>query len=155
MHARDLFGYACVMSDADRPLADDLVQAAFEAAAAVWCTLRDLPADQRSDWLHGTLATAIQRQTGQPADPAFVSPAHRRLTQLKVARFRADYDAVAGLDRFSGWLRTQGNAADGNGTHANGTPINGFHARGVSPNGGLAVRTEPAQPPRRRVTVTG
>jgi DNA-directed RNA polymerase specialized sigma24 family protein len=151
VHARDLFGYACVLTDADRPLADHLVQAAFEAAAAVWCTLRDLPADQHYDWLRDTLAAAIQRRTGHPADHAFVSPAHQRLTQLKVARFRADYDAVAGLDRFAGWLRTQGNGTDANGTHPNGTdangtdangthpngtPINGFHASGVSPNGG-------------------
>jgi DNA-directed RNA polymerase specialized sigma24 family protein len=132
VHARDLFGYACVLTDADQPLAGDLVQAAFEAAAAVWCTLRDLSADQRYDWLRDTLAVAIQRRTGHPADRTFVSPAHRRLTQLKMARFRADYDAVAGLDRFAGWLRAQGV-----GTPANGTSPNGFHANGVSPNGGI------------------
>jgi RNA polymerase sigma factor (sigma-70 family) len=106
------------------------------ATHGIWCTLRDLPAGQRCDWLRDTLAAAIQRWTGHPADAAFVSPSHRRLTQLKLARFRADYDAVAGLDRFAGWLRTQGNAAQQARTHANGTPGNGFHARGVSPNGG-------------------
>lgn len=132
VHARDLFGYACVLTDADQPLAGDLVQAAFEAAAAVWCTLRDLPADQRYDWLRDTLAAANQRRTGHPADRAFVSPAHRRLTQLKRARFRADYDAVAGLDRFAGWLRAQET-----GSSANGTSLNGFHANGISPNGGI------------------
>ena len=143
VHARDLFGYACVLTDADRPLADDLVQAAFEAAAAVWCTLRDLPAGQRYDWLQNRLAAAIQRQTGHPADPAFLSPAGRRRTQLTMARFRGDYDAVAGLDRFAGWLRAQGNGTHVNGTHPNGphpngTPVNGFHANGVSPNGGIS-----------------
>jgi DNA-directed RNA polymerase specialized sigma24 family protein len=136
VHARDLFGYACVLTDADRLMADDAVQAAFEAATAVWCTLRDLPAGQRYDWLRDTLAAATQRRAGHPADAAFDSPARRRLTQLKMARFRADYDAVAGLDRFAGWLRTQGNAAPGTRTHANGTTTNGFHARGVSPDGG-------------------
>lgn len=136
VHARDLFGYACVLTDADRPLAGDLVQAAFETAAAAWCTLRDLPAEQCYDWLQDALAAAIQRRTGHPADRAFVSPAHRRLTQLKMARFRADYDAVAGLDRFAGWLRTQGNGTRAIATHANSTSLNGFHADGVSPNGG-------------------
>ena len=32
-HARELFGYACVLARGDRALAEDLVQAAFEAAA--------------------------------------------------------------------------------------------------------------------------
>ena len=35
-HARDLFGYACVLTRGDRALAEDLVQAAFEAAAGAW-----------------------------------------------------------------------------------------------------------------------
>ena len=144
MHARDLFGYACVLTDADRPLAEDLVQAAFEAAAASWRTLRGRSAGQRYDWLRDTLAAAIQRQTGHPADRAFVSPADRRLTEMKMARFRADYDAVAGLDRFAGWLRAQGTGTQPNGTHANGTPpngtpVNGFHANGVSPNRGIST----------------
>jgi DNA-directed RNA polymerase specialized sigma24 family protein len=144
VHARDLFGYACVLTDADRPLAEDLVQATFEAAAASWRALRDRSAGQRYDWLRDTLAAAIQRQTGHPADRAFVSPADRRLTELKMARFRADYDAVAGLDRFAGWLRVQGTGTQPNGTHANGTPpngtpVNGFHATGVSPNRGIST----------------
>jgi DNA-directed RNA polymerase specialized sigma24 family protein len=144
VHARDLFGYACVLTDADRPLADDLVQAAFEAAAAVWCTLRDLPADQRYDWLQDRLAAAIERRTGHPADPAFLSPAGRRLSRLTMARFRGDYDAVAGLDRFAGWLRVQGDGTHASGTHPNrmhpnGTSVNGFHASGVSPNGGIST----------------
>ncbi len=149
VHASDLFGYACVLTDADRRLAGEMVQAAFEAAASVWGTLRDLPAGQRYDWLRDTLAAAAERQTGHPAGAAFVSPAHRRLTQLKTARFRADYDAVAGLDRFAGWLQTQGNAAQGNRTHANDTSPNGFHAPGVSPNRGTGCpyRTGAAAPP--------
>ena len=149
VHARDLFGYACVLTDADRRLAGEMVQAAFEAAAAVWGTLRDLPAGQRYDWLRDTLAATAEHRTGHPADAAFVSPAHRRLTQLKTARFRADYDAVAGLDRFAGWLRTQENAAQATRTHPNGTPPNGFHAPGVSPNGGTSCpyRTSAAASP--------
>ena len=143
MHARDLYGYACVLTGADRTLAGALVQAAFEAAAAVWCTLRDLPADQRYDWLRDTLAAALQGRTGHPASRTFLSPSHRRLTELQMARFREDYDAVAGLDHFAGWLQAAGNSTHpngtpGNGFHANGTPNNGFHASGVSPNGGTA-----------------
>jgi DNA-directed RNA polymerase specialized sigma24 family protein len=107
VHARDLFGHACVLADADRDLAGDLVQATFEAAAGVWCTLRDLPADQCQGWLRDTLAAAAQRRTGHPAGRAFVSPSHRRLTELKTARFRSGYDAAAGLERFTRWLRTR------------------------------------------------
>jgi DNA-directed RNA polymerase specialized sigma24 family protein len=136
VHARDLYGYACALTGADRLLADDLVQATFEAAAAVWCTLRDLPAEQRSDWLRDTLAAALQRRTGHPADLVFISPAHRRFTQLKMARFRGDYDAVAGLDRFAGWLRTQNHGTHATGTHPGGVPRNGFDPNEVSPNGG-------------------
>jgi DNA-directed RNA polymerase specialized sigma24 family protein len=157
IHARDLFGDACVLSDADRAVADDLVQGAFEAATTVWSTLRDLPADQCHDWLLDTLAAAAQDRTGHPADRAFVSPAHRRITGPKTARFRADYDAGAGLDRFAGWLLTRpaGNgdssgldeAANQPGAGlagrpgirpaslralANGTPANGATANGVS-----------------------
>ena len=105
VHARDLFGYACVLSDGDRPLARDLVETTFEAAALVWCTLGGLPADECYDWLRDTLAAAAQRRTGHLADRAFISPSHRRLTEHKMAQFRSGYDAVAGLDRFAGWLR--------------------------------------------------
>src|ERR1700722_7719983 len=58
VHGRDLFGYACVLTDADRRLAGEMVQAAFDAAASVWGTLRDLPVGQRYDWLRDTLAAA-------------------------------------------------------------------------------------------------
>jgi RNA polymerase sigma-70 factor (ECF subfamily) len=55
-HARDLFGYACVLARGDRALADDLVQAAFEAAGRAWCTVRCLAEDRRRGWLRATLA---------------------------------------------------------------------------------------------------
>ena len=57
--------------------------------------------------MRDTLAAAAQRRTGHPAGREFVSPSHRRLTELKMARFGSDYDAVAGLDRFADWLRTR------------------------------------------------
>lgn len=164
VHARDLFGYACVLTGADRPLAGDLVQAAFEAAAPVWCTLRDLPADQRHGWLRDTLAATLQRRPGHPAGRAtgpaagltFTSSPSRQLTALATARFSGDYDAVAGLDRFAGWLRTQhppngthANRAPANGSPAKSAPGNAFHANGVSPNGGTAGPhgTSAAAPP--------
>jgi RNA polymerase sigma-70 factor (ECF subfamily) len=56
VHARDLFGYACFLARGDRALADDLVQAAFEAAGRAWWTLRCLADDQRRYWLRTTLA---------------------------------------------------------------------------------------------------
>jgi RNA polymerase sigma factor (sigma-70 family) len=55
-HARDLFGYACVVTRGDRSLADDLVQAAFEAAGRTWWSLRCLAEDQRRGWLRATVA---------------------------------------------------------------------------------------------------
>ena len=55
-HARRLFGHACVLARGDRALADDLVQATFEAAARAWQTLRGLAEEQRRSWLRSTLA---------------------------------------------------------------------------------------------------
>ena len=55
-HARELFGYACFLARGDRALAQDLVQAAFEAAGRAWCTLRCLSDDQRRGWLRTTVA---------------------------------------------------------------------------------------------------
>ena len=54
--ARDLFGYACVVTRGDRALAEDLVQAAFEAAGRAWQILGDLTEEQRRGWLWRTLA---------------------------------------------------------------------------------------------------
>ena len=54
--ARDLFGYACALTRGDRALAEDLVQAAFEAAAQAWQVLGDLAEEQRGSWLRRTLA---------------------------------------------------------------------------------------------------
>jgi RNA polymerase sigma factor (sigma-70 family) len=55
-HARELFGYACVLARGDTALAEDLVQAAFEAAGLAWHALRELADEQRRNWLRRTLA---------------------------------------------------------------------------------------------------
>jgi len=55
-HARHLFAYACVLAHEDRALAEDLVQAAFEAATRAWQALRCLAEEQRRGWLRSTLA---------------------------------------------------------------------------------------------------
>jgi RNA polymerase sigma-70 factor, ECF subfamily len=55
-HARNMFGYACVLTRGDRALAEDLVQAAFEAAAQAWPVLEYLAEEQRRGWLRRTLA---------------------------------------------------------------------------------------------------
>jgi RNA polymerase sigma factor (sigma-70 family) len=55
-HARELFGFACVLARGDKPLGEDLVQAAFEAAGLTWNVLRDLADEQRRIWLRRTLA---------------------------------------------------------------------------------------------------
>ncbi len=56
-YARDLFGYACVLTRSDRAMAEDLVQAAFEAAAEAWHVLGDLTEEQRRGWLWRMLAS--------------------------------------------------------------------------------------------------
>ena len=55
-HARYLFGRACVLTRGDQALAHDLVQAAFEAAALTWSSLRGLADEQRRNWLYRTMA---------------------------------------------------------------------------------------------------
>lgn len=54
-YAPGLFGYACALTRGDHALADDLVQAAFMAAARQWPTLRCLRDAQRLRWLHTTV----------------------------------------------------------------------------------------------------
>jgi RNA polymerase sigma-70 factor, ECF subfamily len=55
-HAGDLLGFACVIARGDRARAEDLVQAAFEAAGHAWTVLRGLAEEQRRGWLRKTLA---------------------------------------------------------------------------------------------------
>lgn len=55
-HAGELFGYASMLTRGDRALADDLVQAAFEAAGRAWPGLRCLAEERRRIWLRRTLA---------------------------------------------------------------------------------------------------
>jgi RNA polymerase sigma-70 factor (ECF subfamily) len=54
-HVQWLFGKACVLTREDRALAEDLVQAAFEAAAREWETVRCLAEAQRRAWLRTTV----------------------------------------------------------------------------------------------------
>jgi RNA polymerase sigma factor (sigma-70 family) len=55
-HAHELFGYASWLTRGDHAQADDLVQAAFEAAGLAWQGLRSLAEEQRGLWLKKTLA---------------------------------------------------------------------------------------------------
>ena len=55
-HAAGLFGYACVLARGDRALAEDLVQAGFEAAARAWGILRCQTDERRRGWLRATVA---------------------------------------------------------------------------------------------------
>jgi RNA polymerase sigma factor (sigma-70 family) len=54
-HAKTLFFSACVVTRGDHALADDLVQQVFQAAAAVWPSLRDLDRDKLHAWLRTTM----------------------------------------------------------------------------------------------------
>jgi RNA polymerase sigma-70 factor (ECF subfamily) len=80
-HASRVFGHACVLARGDRALADDLVQATFEAAARVWQTLRGLAEDQLRSWLRSTLANIAV--SGFRREAAF----RDRLPQIE-ARYR-------------------------------------------------------------------
>lgn len=77
-HASRLFGHACVLARGDRALADDLVQATFEAAARVWQTLRGLAEEQLRGWLRSTLANIAA--SGFRREAAFAD----RLPQIEV-----------------------------------------------------------------------
>jgi DNA-directed RNA polymerase specialized sigma24 family protein len=140
VHARDLFGHACALADADRDLAGDLVQATFEAAAGTWCTLRDLPAGQCRSWLRDTLAAAAQRRTGHPAGRAFPSPSHWRITELKTARFRSGYDAAAALERFTRWLQTRAPGPPAGRTPAGPGPAGPAYQLGARLGGRTGIR---------------
>jgi RNA polymerase sigma-70 factor, ECF subfamily len=70
-YAPGLFGYACALTCGDQALADDLVQATFEAAARQWSTVRCLCAAQRLRWLQttvGHLAVSGFRRNGALGD---------------------------------------------------------------------------------------
>ena len=62
VHARWLFGHACLRTSRDQALAAsqelaaDLVQDTFEAAALAWETLRELTEAQQRAWLRTTLS---------------------------------------------------------------------------------------------------
>ena len=81
VHARELFGYACVIARGDRAQADDLVQASFEAAAQAWWTVRCLTEDQRRGWLRKTLAnnavSGFRRDAAFRTRPARIGARHR------------------------------------------------------------------------------
>lgn len=87
--ARELFGYACVVTRGDRALADDLVQAAFEAAGRAWWTVRCLPVDQRRGWLRTTLANIAV--SGYRRDKAF----RDRLPRIEARYRRSQADTPA------------------------------------------------------------
>jgi RNA polymerase sigma-70 factor (sigma-E family) len=56
--ARDLFGYACILTRGEKAQAGDLVHGAFEAASRAWPVVRGLNEEQRCAWLRGTLVTS-------------------------------------------------------------------------------------------------
>ncbi len=103
-HASRLFGHACVLARGDRALADDLVQATFEAAARVWQTLRGLAEEQLRGWLRSTLAniaaSGFRREAafldrlpqieagyrGTQADPSEQAPSEQALSAIALDR---------------------------------------------------------------------
>jgi len=64
-HARKLFGYACALAREDLALAEELVQATFEAAGRAWHELRGLAEEQRHGWLRSTVADIAASSLGR------------------------------------------------------------------------------------------
>jgi len=80
-HARAVFGHAYALTRGDRAMADDLVQATFEAAARAWACLRDMAEEQRRSWLRRTVANIAV--SGFRRDAAF----RERLPRIEI-RYR-------------------------------------------------------------------
>lgn len=72
-HARKLFGYACALAREDLALAEELVQATFEAAGRAWQELREQAEEQRHGWLRSTVADIAASRFGR--DGGFRDPA--------------------------------------------------------------------------------
>lgn len=87
-HARDLFGYAYTVARGDRALAEDLVQAAFEAAGRFWEGLRSLAEEQRRSWLKRTVTYIAV--TGFRREAAF----RDRLPRIEIRYRRSQADPV-------------------------------------------------------------
>jgi RNA polymerase sigma-70 factor, ECF subfamily len=85
-HASSLFGHACMLARGDRVLAQDLVQATFEAAGRAWPSLRGLAAEQLRSWLWSTLAQIAA--SGFRRDAAF----RDQLPRLEVRHRQAPAD---------------------------------------------------------------
>jgi len=122
-NARDLFGYACVLTRGDQAQAEDLVQGGFEAAARQWCTVRCLTENQRRSWLRTTVASlavsGFRRDAALGVRLPRIEARYRKraagtqgqalssVLQRCSARFGSGYDVEAGLDRYRTWLREQ------------------------------------------------
>jgi RNA polymerase sigma factor (sigma-70 family) len=104
-HARKLFGYACALAREDLALAEELVQAAFEAAGLAWQELRGLAEDQRHGWLRSTVADIAASSFGH--DAAF----RDRLADTEVRGGLADSE---GHDRLAD-TEVRGGLADSEG----------------------------------------
>jgi RNA polymerase sigma-70 factor (ECF subfamily) len=103
-HASRLFGHACVLARGDQTVADDLVQATFEAAARAWQTLRGLAEEQLRGWLRSTLANIAasgfrreaasgdrlpqieERHRDTQADPSEQAPSEQALSAIALER---------------------------------------------------------------------
>jgi RNA polymerase sigma factor (sigma-70 family) len=87
-HAREMFGYASWLTRGDRDLAEDLVQAAFEAACWAWQGLRSLADEQRRNWLRKTLANIAV--SGFRRETAFRDRMPR--IEIRYRKIQADLD---------------------------------------------------------------
>ncbi len=112
VHARDLFGYACALSGGNRALAG-LIRPVRVPGGGHGLVHVKRPARRSVPRLVAGHAGQHGPAPGRPTRQARRSPPRRTGgSGVTVARFRTDYDAVAALDRFAGWLRDRA-AGDG------------------------------------------
>ena len=105
-YAGGLFGYACVLARGDRALAEDLVQAVFEAAGRAWRqVLGGLAEEQRGSWLRRTLeniaASSFRREAAL----------RERLPRIEVRYRKTPADPVEQAFRPSCWTGAGGSSS--------------------------------------------
>jgi len=77
--AASLLRYALLVTRSEGPLAEDIVQEAFQAAALRWAKVRDLPDESRLAWLRTVVRNKAfdvyrRRQTARDKEPQLPVP---------------------------------------------------------------------------------
>jgi RNA polymerase sigma-70 factor (ECF subfamily) len=89
--AGQLFGYALLVTRQEGPLAEDVVQEAFQAAAVRWAKVRDLSDERRLAWLRVVVRNKVfdvyrRRQTARDKESELPLPPHAGTHDQAMAR---------------------------------------------------------------------